>query len=215
MTNTILIDHRERNIEIIKEFEKDKIPFEITSLYNADFVISNIGIERKTKYDFLTSIIDKRLILQLKGLKEYFDKQLLILEGQENIYSIRDFHPNSIRGMISSIIMDYQIPIIYTENPRDTASFLKVIHSRFEKERVETSLINKKSFFDTSKQQEFIIQSLPGIGPNLSKALLKEFKTIKSVINADEEDLIRVDKIGKIKAKNIKNILNTLYKEDL
>ena len=72
MTNTILIDHRERNIEIIKEFEKDKIPFEITSLYNADFVISNIGIERKTKYDFLTSIIDKRLILQLKGLKEYF-----------------------------------------------------------------------------------------------------------------------------------------------
>lgn len=215
MTNTILIDHRERNIEIIKEFEKDKIPFEITSLYNADFVISNIGIERKTKYDFLTSIIDKRLILQLKGLKEYFDRQLLILEGQENIYSIRDFHPNSIRGMISSIIMDYQIPIIYTENPRDTASFLKMIHSRFEKERVEISLINKKSFFDTSKQQEFIIQSLPGIGPNLSKALLKKFKTVKSITNADEKDLMKVDKIGKIKAKNIKNILNTIYKEDL
>lgn len=215
MINPILIDHRERNIEIIKELEKDKIPFKITNLNNADFVINNIGIEKKTKYDFLASIIDKRLLLQLQGLKDSFSKPLIIIEGQENIYSIRDFHPNSIRGMISSIIIDYQIPIIYTESPRDTASFLKIIYKRFEKEKTEVSLVNKKIFFDTFKQQEFIIQSLPGIGPNLSKALLKEFKTIKSIINAEEKELMKVDKIGKIKAKNIKNILNTIYKEEL
>jgi len=213
--NQILIDHRERNIDIIKELEKENIPIKFTNLNYADFVINNIGIERKTKQDFLNSIMDKRILLQVKGLKDSFDKPIFIIEGQENIYSIRDFHPNSIRGMISSIIIDSNIPIIYTESPRDTASFLKIIYLRLDKEKSEVTLINKKIFFETYRQQEFIIQSLPGVGLNLSKALLSEFKTIKGIVNADEKDLMIVDKIGKIKAKNIKNILNTLYKEEL
>src|SRR3989338_10513292 len=158
--NQILIDHRERNIDIIKELEKENIPIKFTNLNYADFVINNIGIERKTKQDFLNSIMDKRILLQVKGLKDSFDKPIFIIEGQENIYSIRDFHPNSIRGMISSIIIDNNIPIIYTESPRDTASFLKIIHSRQEKDKREVSLINKRTFFDIPKQQEFIIQSL-------------------------------------------------------
>ncbi|MBS3146336.1 hypothetical protein J4471_01420 [Candidatus Woesearchaeota archaeon] len=213
--NQILIDHRERNIDIIKELEKENIPIKFTNLNYADFVINNIGIERKTKQDFLNSIMDKRILLQVKGLKDSFDKPIFIIEGQENIYSIRDFHPNSIRGMISSIIIDSNIPIIYTESPRDTASFLKIIYLRLDKEKSEVTLINKKIFFETYRQQEFIIQSLPGVGLNLSKALLSEFKTIKGIVNADEKELMIVDKIGKIKAKNIKNILNTLYKEEL
>ena len=53
----ILIDHRERNIDIIKELEKENIPIKFTNLNYADFVINNIGIERKTKQDFLNSII--------------------------------------------------------------------------------------------------------------------------------------------------------------
>src|SRR3989344_301304 len=215
MINQILIDHRERNIEIIKELEKSQIPIKITNLNSADFIISNIGIERKTKSDFLNSIIDKRIITQIKGLKEPFVKSLLIIEGKENIYSIRDFHPNSIRGMISSIVLDSNIPIIYTESPRDTAGFLKTIYNRFNSTKTEISLVNKKQFITSEKQQEFIIQSLPGIGPSLSKSLLRNFKSIKNIVNADEKDLMNINKIGKIKAKNIKNILNTIYKEDL
>ena len=200
----------------VKGLNKERVVYDFSVKSSENFVGGLTPILlHNTKFDFLNSIADKRIITQIKGLKESFEKPLIIIEGQENIYSIRDFHPNSIRGMISSIIIDNNIPIIYTESPRDTASFLKIIHSRQEKDKREVSLINKRTFFDIPKQQEFIIQSLPGIGPNLSKALLKEFKTIEAVINAEEKDLMVVDKIGKIKAKNIKNILNTLYKEDL
>src|SRR3989344_1844853 len=101
----IIIDHREHK-DIVKEIIKHKIDIEIQQLKIADFVIQtktsegkiqNVGIERKTKMDFLNSIIDKRLINQLMVLKENFDIPLLIIEGEENIYKIRNFHPNAIR----------------------------------------------------------------------------------------------------------------------
>ena len=128
----IIVDYREDK-NIVKELYKDKIDVEIKSLISADFVmqvkdvnnnVKDLGIERKTIMDFLNSIIDKRILTQLISLKENFPLQLLIIEGEENIYRIRDFHPNSIRGMLSSIAIDYQIPIIFTKNTRDTAAYL-------------------------------------------------------------------------------------------
>src|SRR3989344_2924379 len=129
----IIVDHRERSSGIIKELIKKGIDPEIKQLISADFIIPtkdrsgnihNVGVEKKTMNDFLNSIIDKRIIQQLIALKENFSIPLLIIEGEENIYKIRNFHPNAIRGMLASIAIDMQIPILYTRNYRDTASLL-------------------------------------------------------------------------------------------
>ncbi|MDD5651394.1 MAG: ERCC4 domain-containing protein, partial [Candidatus Nanoarchaeia archaeon] len=116
----LIVDHRER--EIIRELAKRKVEFDTKQLIVADFVINNIGIERKTQNDFINSIIDKRLFQQLIVLKENFDIPLLIIEGEDNLYSIRNMHPNAIRGMLSAIAIDFQIPIIYTRNVNDTVA---------------------------------------------------------------------------------------------
>src|SRR3989344_1882451 len=119
----IILDHRENKI-IKKELIKEGIEIEEKQLVSADFIIrtkdiegkiQTVGIERKTLQDLLNSIVDKRLINQLISLKENFDLPLLIIEGDENIYELRNFHPNSIRGMIASIAIDFRIPIIYTQ----------------------------------------------------------------------------------------------------
>ena len=216
----IIIDYREDK-NILKELYKQKIDVEIKSLISADFVmqvkdinnnVKALGIERKTLMDFLNSIIDKRILSQLISLKENFPLQLLIIEGEENIYQIRDFHPNSIRGMLSSIAIDYQIPMLFTKNYRDTAAYLALISKRLEKPKRNISLISKRKPLTIKEQQEYIIESLPGIGPNLSKSLLKKFKTIKNIINAKEEKLKKVNKIGDKKSKLIRNIIDSEYK---
>ena len=61
--------------------------------------------------------------------------------------------------------------------------------------------------------QEYIISALPGIGPILSKPLLKEFKSVRNVMNASVEELQNVEKIGPKKAEDIKNVVNSEYKE--
>jgi len=129
---TIIIDSRE-NKQFIKEFTKEEINIEVKQLLTADFIIQTktinesiqqVGIERKTVSDLLNSIIDKRLINQLIILKENFDIPLLIIEGEENLYKIRDFHPNTIRGIILTVAVDFQIPIIYSRGIKDTCQFL-------------------------------------------------------------------------------------------
>src|SRR3989344_2626517 len=110
----VIVDHRETK-NIIKELIKHKLDVEVKQLNIADFVLQTsdinnkektIGIERKTKQDFLNSIIDKRIINQLIILKENFKLPLLIIEGDENIYALSNIHPNAIRGMLSSIAID-------------------------------------------------------------------------------------------------------------
>lgn len=217
----IIVDYREDK-NIVKELYKHKIDVEIKSLISADFVmqikdvnnnVKDIGIERKTINDFLNSIIDKRILNQLISLKENFPLQLLIIEGEQNIYSIRNFHPNAIRGMLSSIAIDYQIPTIFTKNTRDTAAYLALISKRLEKPKRNINLVSKRKPLTLKEQQEYIIEGLPGIGNNLAQALLEKFKSVKNVINAKEERLKKVDKIGEKKSKIIREILDSEYKD--
>ncbi|MEK6907572.1 MAG: ERCC4 domain-containing protein [Nanoarchaeota archaeon] len=217
----IIVDYREDK-KIVKELYKQKIDVEVKSLISADFVmqikdidghVKDLAIERKTIGDFLNSIIDKRILTQLIALKENFPLQLLIIEGEENIYRIRNFHPNSIRGMLSSIAIDYQIPILYTKNYRDTAAYLALIARRLEKPKRHISLVSKRKPLTLKEQQEYLIESLPGIGPSLSKSLLKKFKSVKNVINAKEDKLQKVEKIGEKKSKLIREVLDSDYKD--
>ena len=214
----IIADYREKRI--ILELCKKHIKVDTKSLISADFIIQSkaldgrevlVGIERKTIIDFLNSIIDKRIITQLIALKENFDIPVLMIEGEENIYQIRNFHPNSIRGMLSAIAIDLQIPILYTKNEKDTASYLETIAKRLENKKRDISLLKSKKPISAKELQEYIVESLPGVGPTLAKSLLKKFKSIKNIANTSEKELQEVEKIGKNKAKRIKEIMEKEY----
>ena len=215
----VIIDTRE-NKELVKELLKEEIEVETKQLDIADFIIQtktldgreqSVGIERKTMQDLLNSIIDKRLLNQAILLKQNFDVPLIIIEGDDNIYALRDFHPNSIRGIISTIAVDFQIPIIHTQSYRDTVKYIALIARRLEKPRSPLSLLPKRTPLTLKEKQICIIESLPGIGPTIARSLLKEFKTIKGIVNATEEELQEVEKIGKIKAKELKQIFEEFY----
>lgn len=216
----VIVDYRERASGIIAELGKRDLDVEVKSLVTADFIIEtkdkngiihNVGIEKKTQLDFLNSIIDKRLLSQLVVLKENFSLPLLIVEGEENIYRLRNFHPNAIRGMLAAIAIDFQIPILHTKNYRDTASLLEIISRRLETPKNTFSLVKKKKPATLQEQQELIVETLPGIGPTIAKSLLKKFKSIKALANADEKELQEVEKIGKIKAQEIKKVIEAEY----
>ena len=65
MTNTILIDHRERNIEIIKELEKSQIPIKITNLNSADFAIKILNVLTDSKMGERLGL-NARLLIETK-----------------------------------------------------------------------------------------------------------------------------------------------------
>tara|TARA_Y100000310_G_scaffold216585_2_gene217615 strand:- start:4283 stop:4957 length:675 start_codon:yes stop_codon:yes gene_type:complete len=216
----VTVDHREKRSGIIIDLGKKGFDVNVKQLPVADFIIETkdrdgtihtLGIEKKTQEDFLNSIMDKRIIRQLMELKKNFTLQLLIIEGQKNIYTLRNFHPNAIRGMLASIAIDFQIPIIYTKTSKDTASLIAVIAKRLEKPSRHYSLMPKRKALTLKEQQEYIIESLPGVGPTLSRSLLNKFKTVKEIFNAKESELIKVSKFGEKKAEKIIDTINHEY----
>ena len=216
----IIVDHRERASGIIKELEKKKLDIKIEQLVSADFVletkdkdgkITTVGVEKKTQNDFINSIIDRRLITQLINLKEHFSTPLLIIEGSDNIYTLRNFHPNAIRGMLVAIAIDFQVPTIYTKNYRDTAAVIAIIAKRLDEPRKSISLLKKLKPATTKEKQQFIVESFPGVGPHIAKALLTKFKSINNIVNASIKELMSVNKMGKKKATELRGLFDTAF----
>lgn len=211
----IYADHRESGSQTIKQLIELGADLKIEQLENADFVLSKrVGVEIKQVQDFVDSIIDGRLLSQLKNLKYNFDRPLIIIEGTEDIYSVRNVHANSIRGMLAAITVGYGTPILHTKNAKDTAAMLLLIARREQEETTSDFQVHaQKKALSIKEQQEYIISSLPGVGTGLAKPLLKEFGSVKNVVNASQKDLEKVDKIGKKIAEKIKEIIDREYQQ--
>lgn len=66
-------------------------------------------------------------------------------------------HPNAIREMLSSIAINYQIPIIHTRWYRNTAALVHTISKRLEKSRKPTSLLKQRKPLTLKEKQELIM----------------------------------------------------------
>ena len=209
----ILADHREKGNRIVKELIDLGISVKTEQLTSADYLVSGkVGVELKKVPDFVASIIDGRLLDQARELKNNFEKAVLIIEGEEDIYSIRKVHANAIRGMLAALVLDFGIPVLYTKDPKDTAALLAVMAKREQDKNREFSYHAAKPK-SIKEQQEFIVSSLPGMGVQTSRLLLENFKTIKSLVNASEKELISIKGIGEKTVKSLLEIFELEYKK--
>lgn len=209
----IIIDKREKNSLVVSELIERKQEIKLEQLQVADYIVGEVAIERKTVTDFVSSMLNKRLLRQLEELKQY-QKPLLIIEGIDDhpLYDFGKLNPNAIRGMMLSIMLEFNIPIVLTKDYQDTVEFLILLAKRQEKNKTEISLKAKRRTYNLAEQQRFVLESFPGIGPATAKLLLKKFKTIKAVINATPEQLEKV-KLNKKKILAMKRIIDSKYIE--
>ena len=215
MMPKIIVDNREKNSLVISELIENGIDVEIKHLNLADYLISNeIAVERKTINDFVLSMLDKRLINQLKDLKRNYKFPLLIIEkdDHQSLYKPTghpSIHENAVRGMMLTVTTSFGIPTILTDDYKDTALYLALLAKRQLKGKQEFSLVAKRKAYGMKDQQQIIIESFPGIGPKTAKEILKKFHSIRAFANASVDEL-KQTKLGK-KAELIKRILDANY----
>jgi Fanconi anemia group M protein len=212
MTVKIICDHRES--EIIKRLLREKADVKEKQLPIGDFIVSKRSVvERKTANDFLQSIVDGRLFSQLHKMKK-FEKPVFILEGLNIFNNERNIHPNAIRGALSSIALDFSIPLVWTREEKETAEMV-LMFARREQEKqpkpVPTRFKNSRMY--VGDHQKFLVSGLPSISTMLSERLLRKFRTPENVFTASEEELMKVQGIGKEKAKRIRHLLTRYYRE--
>jgi len=212
----IYADKREMNSKIFTILIK-RCEVREKMLNVADYQLSErVACERKTVNDFLQSLIDHRLFEQLTRLKDSFDRPLLIIEGEENLFESRRIHENAINGALASITIDMGVPIIWTRNQLETANLLYVIARREQIQMKKSiSIRGKRKFLSKNQEQEFLLSGLPKVSGIIAKRLLKHFGTPEKIFTATEKELMEVEGIGKKMAKNIRNLLSRKYEKSI
>jgi len=207
----IVADHREKGSDVLKAILARDAKLVLEQLPVGDYLLSDrVVVEYKTVPDFVDSIVDGRLLAQLRGLRQYA-RPLIVIQGDQDLYSIRRIHPNAILGMLAAITVSYNIPLLFTKDSDETAALLLLI-ARKEKDKGHGDVqYHSQKPLTTSELQESIVASLPGVGPGLARNLLARFRTIRAVADASAEELVETEKVGQKRAKEIHDILNREY----
>ena len=203
----IIIDERERKSGIPKLLKSIGVNVEIKTLPIGDYIVSHeTVVERKSINDLIASIFDGRLFDQCNRLKEHFQFPIILLEGNvDEIESITE-NPLVFYGALSTIAIDYKIPIIPTPNASHTAKLLVSLSSR--KESIKGPLLKKiKKSNDVQKQQLSVLCSLPGVGEKIAIRMLEKFESPLKVLSASTKDLAKIPGLGESRAKKIKKML--------
>jgi len=209
----VICDSRERNSVVIKELMNKDVELGFERLDIGDYICSDqVVVERKTGDDFIKSILDKRLFSQAKVLVESCAKPVMILEGDFNLFS-SSLHPHALAGALTSLATDFRLPIIHTQNQKETAEILFALARREQEERKRSISIGKRKGIGLKSQLEEAIASLPHVDHKISSRMLKHFGSVKEIMNAKLEDFFEVRGVGEKIASDIVDFIYTNYNE--
>lgn len=209
----IIASIHEKAGPVVKHLEKLGLQIRYANLKMGDFLLSGTtAIERKDSKEFIESIEDKSIFRQLIDFKREFSSPLYVIEGC-NLYAQKNVNATKIRSAISYITILNHIPVIFTQDPKDSAEYIYMISRQAQHGLTFNPLADKKKqkFSEDSDAQLAVIETLPDIGAAIAMAMLKEFGTLKGVFNASKKKLTQVDGIGEKRAEKLLEFINKRY----
>lgn len=173
-------------------------------------------VERKTVFDFVGSMSDRRLWKQLASISESEDViPVLLLEGdlsQVKKYS-KWTEPSMVSGYLS-VIFDWNIQIIQSPSLEWSTIILAQMAKRHitEKEPRLYPLKIKPKPASPDDEARIIIESLPHYGPVLADRTLREFKSVENVFH-NIHKLQTIEGVGKKVVNDINTVIKHHYRE--
>ncbi len=208
----IVVDEREKKSGIPDLLKSVGLNLEMKTLPIGDYIVApETIVERKSIRDLMASVFDGRLFDQCSRLKEHFEHPIVLMEG--NVDEIEEIteNPMTFYGAISTVVLDFKIPVIPTPSAAHTAKLLISLCSKKDSSKGPYLKKIKKSS-NLEKQQLSILCSLPGVGEKFAIRMLTKFGTPLKVFSATIAELSKVEGLGETRAKKIKKVLDSKNK---
>ena len=202
----IIADDRECKSEVIESLMQiEDVDVSIRRLSMGDYQLDNrLIVERKTLKDFAVSIIDGRLFKQMIRLANSNSNCVLILEGTVNGTIELGVTREAMQGALITVSLILGIPVLRSKDPSETARLMVYIARQIES--MARGGVQRQGYRPKNKRkrQLFILQGLPGVGPERAERLLARFGSVEVAISASSSELQTIDGIGKSIADKIK-----------
>jgi ERCC4-type nuclease len=169
------------------------------------------AVERRTSSAFLRGIQDKTLFTSAIHLREGYDIAALVVEGQMD-YMRTGFHPQAVRGALSSIIVAYGLTVLATPDIQETAALIAMMARQVQTGIPEISLNPKRRATDLADLQRRVVEMLPGCGVSVARDLLQTFGSIERIATASQAELRGMRGIGAKRAEEIDRVLCAEYR---
>jgi Fanconi anemia group M protein len=210
MTNlTLFVDSREKRSKIAVRLSHLGFSVRTKKLFVGDYSLpGKFIIERKEANDFVTSIMNGHLFHQAELLASHADRPFIVLEGNlDEIYSSID--PESVAGAISALLLFYGIAVAPSPSIDATARLIgRMIKHSTQGLGYEIPLRTSKPKFDGGAAL-FLVEGLPGVGPEMARKLIGHFGTPAKVFAAGAAELREVKGVGPKTIASIHGALNT------
>ncbi len=208
----MVIDERERKSGIPDLLKQIGVKVEMMNLPVGDYIVApETIVERKSISDFISSVFDGRLFDQCNRLKEHFEHPCIIIEGNVDEIDTIAENPLVFYGAMSSVVLDFKIPVIPTPTASHTAKLLVSMCAR--QGTVKGPFLKKiRKSGDLKQQQLSILCSLPGVGEKLATRMLEKFGSTSNSLNASYVELSKISGMGEARAQKIRKILDAQTK---
>jgi ERCC4-type nuclease len=159
--------------EIANLLKHSGIAVEVKHLQSGDYVFDEVGIERKTVNDLISTLYTKkkhgnRLWGQLDTLRRTYKQPMLLIEGQ------MDWYNPYLRGILTSLFLAWKFQIISTADHASTVQALIGLFIKYgagKTGRVPPPAVVRGR---TVKEVQWgMLQCVQGIGPVAAKKILE------------------------------------------
>ena len=224
MPARIVVDEREKKSGIPKLLKDAGAVIDFAQLKVGDYIVSpEIAVERKSIRDLISSIYDGRLFIQCSDLVKYYQKPLLVVQG--NIAELteipEDVNHKDIKKLaermslaydaLATVAIEFRIPILHTPSADQTAQLLVALVNRSLKEGKATGPLLRKIKKENPLfiQQLSILSALPGVGEKLAARMLEKFHSPKRALTASMAELATIPGFGLARAERVRRVLDS------
>jgi len=219
--NKLIIDSRENSqlydyVEL--ESHRLMIPTEKQWIEIGDYVYGDVCFEAKSSFDFLQSVINKRLWNQIDNMDRHFEHTFVIIHGSLHEamdypkYTKMDIPEQMLRnkffGAIGKIVLDTDCKVMWFENPKKAAQVITTIcKMRPINRKVISPTLLKRITTDDLRLN--ILTTIKGVSESKAKKLIKQYGSIMEIGETSAEELCNIDGIGLTIAQRIVDTLNS------
>jgi DNA excision repair protein ERCC-4 len=184
------------------------VDVQVLRLSLGDYLVEGYGLfERKTVADFAASVTSGHLFDQAVRLANSSQPATLILEGGASALAGIQVRREALQGAMVSLGLIFRIPVLRSRDPAETARLLVYAGDQLRRHEEDRGLRPGRRPKGKRRRQLWILQGLPGVGPERARQLLEVFGSVESVMNARQAELEELDGIGPKTAQGIREIL--------
>lgn len=180
-------------------------------LDTGDFVVGEVGIERKTLGDYASALVGRTgpdLYDQVHRLHEAYAHSYLLLEGELPADGDERVPAAALRGSAASITARLETPVIpCSDRERLVDMTVRLGRKHAEEPTLPALPQSSVTAFDAPTVKQ-MYGCIDGIGPDTADRLYQHYPSVAALLAASPEELMNIEGVGPKRADAVYTVVN-------